>query len=137
MPKIKSNHQGVKGAFYLVNPGGAIHSCDREHAKGRLRQPGWRLAEDSEIEVYLETKVQRHDRPICEPWTPEPEVEAFVPESQEAGEPEATEDAANLAEELGVDLAKVKGSGAGGRILVKDVRNAPKTPPKEEADATE
>lgn len=136
MPKVKSIYQGVKGAFYLVNPAGAIHSCDREHAKNRLRQPGWRLAEDPEIEVYQETPVQRHDRPICEPWTPEPEVEAFVPEEQATGEPEATEEATKLAAELGVDLAKVKGSGAGGRILTKDVRKAaPK--PKEEADGSE
>ena len=121
MPKIKSNYQGVSGTFYVVNPAGAIHNCDRDHAKMRLAQPGWRLAGDAEIEVYLETRVQRHNRPICEPWTPEPEIEAFVPDADENKPPEATERAAELAKAHGIDLSTVRGSGADDRILVKDV----------------
>ena len=39
-------------------------------------------------------------------------------------EPEATEAAVRRAEELGVDLSGVEGTGAGGRILVKDVEEA-------------
>jgi pyruvate/2-oxoglutarate dehydrogenase complex dihydrolipoamide acyltransferase (E2) component len=96
MAKVKSKHQGVNGVYYIVNPAGAVHSCDRDHAKGRLGQAGWRLAEDPEIEVYVEQKVQ----------------------------PEATDEAVKLASEHGLDLAAVKGSGAGGRILVKDVEAA-------------
>lgn len=121
MPKVKSNYQGVDNNFYLVNPAGAIHTVTRAHAVNRLRQPGWRLAEDAEIEVYLETSVQRHLRPICAPWTPEPEIEAFIPEGDNNAPPEATENAAALAKEHGIDLATITGSGAGGRILVKDV----------------
>jgi pyruvate/2-oxoglutarate dehydrogenase complex dihydrolipoamide acyltransferase (E2) component len=37
------------------------------------------------------------------------------------GEPEVTEAAERRAKDLGVDLSSVKGTGAGGRILVKDV----------------
>jgi len=39
-------------------------------------------------------------------------------------EPGATEAAARRAEELGIDLASAKGTGARGRILVKDVEAA-------------
>jgi pyruvate/2-oxoglutarate dehydrogenase complex dihydrolipoamide acyltransferase (E2) component len=38
--------------------------------------------------------------------------------------PNATNAAEQKAEELGVDLSQVKGSGAEGRITVKDVMNA-------------
>lgn len=38
--------------------------------------------------------------------------------------PEVTEAAGRRAKELGVDLSGVKGSGSGGRILVKDVEAA-------------
>ena len=39
-------------------------------------------------------------------------------------EPDATDAARKKAEELGVDLSEVEGSGAGGRITVKDVMSA-------------
>jgi pyruvate/2-oxoglutarate dehydrogenase complex dihydrolipoamide acyltransferase (E2) component len=41
-------------------------------------------------------------------------------------EPDATEGARQRADELGVDLSQVKGSGAGGRITIKDVQSAAK-----------
>ena len=41
-------------------------------------------------------------------------------------EPDATEGARQKADELGVDLSQVKGSGAGGRITIKDVQSAAK-----------
>ncbi len=40
------------------------------------------------------------------------------------GEPNATDAARRKAEELGVDLAEIGGTGSGGRILVTDVRKA-------------
>lgn len=124
MAKVKSKHQGAGGVYYIVNRAGAIHSCDRNHAKMRLQQAGWRLAEDNEIEVYLEQKVQRYKSPICEPWTPEPEIEADIPEAEGGAGPEVTDEAAKLAAERGLELTSVEGSGAGGRILVKDVEAA-------------
>jgi pyruvate/2-oxoglutarate dehydrogenase complex dihydrolipoamide acyltransferase (E2) component len=45
-------------------------------------------------------------------------------EDEDAGEPEATDAARRKAEQLGVDLSRVEGSGAGGRILVRDVKEA-------------
>jgi pyruvate/2-oxoglutarate dehydrogenase complex dihydrolipoamide acyltransferase (E2) component len=47
-------------------------------------------------------------------------------EDQETGEPNATDAARRKARELGVDLSQVQGTGAGGHILVKDVKEAAK-----------
>ena len=44
--------------------------------------------------------------------------------AEERGEPEATEAARNKARELGVDLSGLEGTGAGGRIVVRDVTRA-------------
>ena len=44
--------------------------------------------------------------------------------TEERGEPEVTEAARNKARELGVDLSGVKGTGSGGRIIVRDVAKA-------------
>jgi pyruvate/2-oxoglutarate dehydrogenase complex dihydrolipoamide acyltransferase (E2) component len=44
--------------------------------------------------------------------------------AEERGEPEATEAAMNKARELGVDLSGLKGTGSGGRIVVRDVVKA-------------
>jgi len=44
--------------------------------------------------------------------------------AEERGEPEVTEAASNKARELGVDLSGVKGTGSGGRIIVRDVAKA-------------
>ncbi len=121
MAKIKSAYQGQDGTYYIVNPAGAIHTCDRAHATNRLRTAGWRLAEDAEIEVYREQRIQRHDRPIAERWSPEPEIETDLPDATGGAKPEATDAAVRLADSKGVDLATIAGSGAGGRITVADV----------------
>jgi pyruvate/2-oxoglutarate dehydrogenase complex dihydrolipoamide acyltransferase (E2) component len=47
-------------------------------------------------------------------------------ETEDGGEPNATDAARRKAEELGVDLSQVEGTGAGGHILVKDVKKAAK-----------
>lgn len=124
-PGSKSKYQGVDGAYYIVNPHGTVHSCDRDHAAGRLRQAGWRLATDGEIELYLETRVQRSGRPLARPWNPDPDgaLAEFVPEvvETEDDEPEATEAARELAREHDIDLSEVEGTGAEGRILKADV----------------
>jgi pyruvate/2-oxoglutarate dehydrogenase complex dihydrolipoamide acyltransferase (E2) component len=47
-------------------------------------------------------------------------------DEEDAGEPEATEAARRKAENLGVDLSQVEGTGSGGRILIRDVQEAAK-----------
>jgi pyruvate/2-oxoglutarate dehydrogenase complex dihydrolipoamide acyltransferase (E2) component len=56
--------------------------------------------------------------------TPEEGAGAEVLETEDTGEPNATDAARRKAEELGVDLAQIDGTGAGGRILLTDVRKA-------------
>jgi pyruvate/2-oxoglutarate dehydrogenase complex dihydrolipoamide acyltransferase (E2) component len=54
--------------------------------------------------------------------------DALVPpaweEAERPGEQEATEAAARRARELGVDLSGLQGTGAGGRVVVRDVTRA-------------
>ena len=45
-------------------------------------------------------------------------------DEEDAGEPKATDAARRKAEELGIDLSQVEGTGAGGHILVGDVKRA-------------
>ncbi len=45
-------------------------------------------------------------------------------EDEDADEPNATDAARRKAEELGLDLSQVEGAGAGGRILLRDVKKA-------------
>lgn len=69
-----AKRQSVNGVYYIVNPSGAIHSVDRAHAADRLKTAGWRLATEEEIAAYLVPEsIQRHDRPICAPWTADPD----------------------------------------------------------------
>ena len=46
------------------------------------------------------------------------------PDEESAGEIKATDAARSKAENLGVDLAQVEGTGSGGRIIARDVRRA-------------
>jgi pyruvate/2-oxoglutarate dehydrogenase complex dihydrolipoamide acyltransferase (E2) component len=55
------------------------------------------------------------------------EIEGTIEEPDEsASEPDATDAARRKAEELGIDLSQVEGTGSGGRILVRDVQKAAK-----------
>lgn len=54
----------------------------------------------------------------------QPDLELREAETEPEPEPEATEAAAELAAERGVDLNHLEGTGAGGRILVSDVEAA-------------
>jgi e3 binding domain len=45
-------------------------------------------------------------------------------DSEESGEPEATKAARKRAEELGIDVSSLEGTGSGGRIVVRDVIKA-------------
>lgn len=125
MAKVKSKYQGKDGIYYIVNPAGAVHDCDREHAEMRLKTLGFRLAEDAEIEMFRETKTQRFQTPIAEPWSPEPVIEAWMPDEEvKPVGPTATPAAIEKAKKLKVDLSKITGTGTDGQILVADVEKA-------------
>ena len=65
--------QGKAGVYYIVNPAGAVHSVERDHAAWRLRTAGWRMATEEEIAAYRGQEIQRHDRPIAPKWAPDPD----------------------------------------------------------------
>jgi|FLYN01.1.fsa_nt_gi hypothetical protein len=68
-PKAKAPRR-----YFLVNPKGAIHEVTREHARERLKQAGWRMANTAEIEeLERRNGLQVFDRPICRPWSPDPD----------------------------------------------------------------
>ena len=71
-----------------------------------------------EIRVLLEERLTARDT------TPAERAQDPSPDGENEEEPEATEAARRRAEELGVNLAHVEGTGSGGRILVKDVEAA-------------
>lgn len=65
--------------YFIINPAGAVHEVDREHARWRLKQPGFRMADQAEVDAYLKQPVQRADRPIATPFEattdlPEPDL---------------------------------------------------------------
>lgn len=53
---------------------------------------------------------------------PQEDGEAQEPDEEDAGEIEATDAARSKAEDLGLDLAQVEGTGSGGRITVRDIQ---------------
>jgi hypothetical protein len=75
--------------YFIVNPAGAIHSVSYEHAKARLALPGWRMATAEEVaKLKARGGNQVHNKPICQPWSPEPqeiELPDEVAEAQEGG----------------------------------------------------
>jgi hypothetical protein len=74
-PAKPIKQQGKDGAYYIVNPAGAVHGVTREHARGRLATAGWRMATEDEIATYQSQEIQRHDRPIAAPWSPDPDAQ--------------------------------------------------------------
>lgn len=64
----------TRKVYYIVNPAGAVHTVSYEHAKARLGQIGYRMADKKEIEAYKSQKLQRFQAPIAEPFSTEPEA---------------------------------------------------------------
>ncbi len=63
---------GSPRAYYLVNPGGIIHSCSREYALAHLRLPGWRQATAEEVQALAAADgFQDPSHLICKPWAPQ------------------------------------------------------------------
>ena len=81
----------------------------------------------SEVLASLQHSPQFFRQP-SEPGMAVEKEDALNPPAREEAEhtvePEATEAAARRARELGVDLSNLRGTGAGGRIVVRDVARA-------------
>ncbi len=77
--------------------------------------------------VEMQVKVEWPSEPKPDPRArkkPKPAEKPKPPDAEPAPEVEATEAAEQKAEDLGVDLESVEGSGAEGRVLVDDVEEA-------------
>jgi hypothetical protein len=70
-----------KDSVYLVNPKGVIHLATREHARERLRNPGWHVASKEEIAAY-ETAGghQSLEKPAGRPAVAATEAEPALPD---------------------------------------------------------
>jgi pyruvate/2-oxoglutarate dehydrogenase complex dihydrolipoamide acyltransferase (E2) component len=55
---------------------------------------------------------------------PAEDSESSQAEKASADEPDATDAARRTAEEMGLDISQVEGTGAGGRVLLRDVKQA-------------
>jgi hypothetical protein len=82
MATRKSNPQAEAAPpkrYFIVNPAGAIHEVTYSIARMRLRQIGYRLAMADEIAKYNTADGnQRADRPLCEPWSSDPDVDPVL-----------------------------------------------------------
>jgi pyruvate/2-oxoglutarate dehydrogenase complex dihydrolipoamide acyltransferase (E2) component len=95
-----------------------------EEQNERLTETLERTSEDQaealrEIRDLLEERLTDRDTAPSEPAR-----EDHSPNGETEEGPEVTEAAQRRAKELGVDLSGVKGTGSGGRVLVKDVEAA-------------
>lgn len=88
----------------------------REFVKGEWRPVPAGMEEEAEANEFLEVKE-------ATPPTP-PVPESGEGEAAPEKEIEASPAAAKLAEEYGIDLATIKGTGAGGKVIKPDVDTA-------------
>ncbi len=80
---------------------------------------------EDQAEALREIRELLEERLTARDATPaESSQEDHSPDGEAEEEPEVTEAAERRAKELGVNLSDVKGTGSGGRILVKDVEAA-------------
>jgi large subunit ribosomal protein L20 len=87
------------------------------------------------IETSITVEVaSQQEEPVAEADTAEAEPTSTEPEAESV---EATEAAERDAEELGVDLTEVEGSGEEGRVLVEDVEEAAEGSETNATDAAE
>ena len=103
----------------------ALKSLEKDVAK--LRKRNDKLAKAIEKTQEDQAAAYKELRSLLEEWLPARDAGPGGQEdhSQDGDEkPEATEAAARRAEELGIHLSSAKGTGARGRILVKDVEAA-------------
>ncbi len=94
-----------------------------EEQNERLTETLERASEDQavalrEIRALLEERLAAGETTRDEP------AQDHAPDGQSERGPGATEAAERRAKELGVDLSGVRGTGSGGRVLVKDVEAA-------------
>ena len=95
-----------------------------EEQNERLTEALVRTRED-QAQALREIRALLEERLTAQEAAPiESTQEGHSPDGEAEEGPEVTEAAQRRAKELGVDLSSVKGTGSGGRVLVKDVEAA-------------
>jgi pyruvate/2-oxoglutarate dehydrogenase complex dihydrolipoamide acyltransferase (E2) component len=106
--------------------GKALKGLKKDVAK--LRKQNEKLAEaleaarENQAAAHRELRGLLEERLTVQDAGPAEQAEDHSRDGEEG--PEVTEAAQRRAGELGVDLSDVKGTGSGGRVLVKDVETA-------------
>lgn len=100
-----------------------------EIAIGKAKPRKAKESKKEEAAAVVEEVVVVEEAPVVEAEVAAPveeaaEAEAAAPEAEAVAEIDITDAARKLAEENGIDLAGLEGSGAGGRILKGDVEKA-------------
>ncbi len=99
-------------------------------AVDRLEEQNERLTETLERACEEQAAALREIRALLEERLAPQEItrdepaQDRQPDGESTGGPEVREVARRRAEEMGVDLSRVKGTGSGGRIFIKDVEAA-------------
>ena len=63
-----------KKRYFIVNPAGAIHEVTYEHAKMRLKEGKFRMANKAEVKAYMDAGGnQSAGAPLAEKFSDEPE----------------------------------------------------------------
>ena len=107
-----------------ANLAAALESGNALDAESALASYAEAIGDDEPLEADLEqSKVSLDERFVAPPAELDLIAEAQAADEAEA-EADATAAAEALAEAENVDLSKVEGSGAGGRIVVADVKDA-------------
>jgi len=81
-------------------------------------------AREDQAEALREIRALLEERLTTQEAGPAKSSQDQAPDGEAEGGPEITEAAERKAKELGVDPSNVKGTGSGGRVLVKDVEAA-------------
>ncbi len=99
-------------------------------AVGRLEEQNERLTETLERACEEQAAALREIRDVLEErlapreTTRDEPTQDRSPDGESTGRPKVPEVARRRAEELGVNLSDVKGTGSGGHVFVKDVEDA-------------
>lgn len=119
LDKVKLGTKGVEAQVLLMVKLERILGTIDQALKALEQNPGLLNARLRESDpAGIEGSIGGSDEPSQGSTDEQPGPEG------DTGEVEATDAARRKAEELGVDLSQVEGSGIGGRILVRDVKQA-------------
>jgi len=122
------NGVGAAGDVLLADDQGVLLEFeDKDEAKAQLDDLARKFGTVDDAQAWIDgdrTPTKFSEASLAAAEEPEPEPEAEPEPEEPVEEPEATPAAAELADEKGVDLTEVEGSGVGGKVTKADVEKA-------------